>query len=59
MTLATFADALSQSAESLTKYDVWQGRDGEGASLCCAKPTNSALNSASSTGMQRRACCCA
>lgn len=32
VTLAAFADALSQSAESLTKYDVWQGRDGEGAS---------------------------
>lgn len=32
VTLASFADALSQSAESLTKYDVWQGRDGEGAS---------------------------
>jgi ATP-dependent helicase/nuclease subunit B len=32
VSLSTFADALSQSAESLTKYDVWQGRDGEGAS---------------------------
>ncbi|MGD9966014.1 MAG: double-strand break repair protein AddB [Hyphomonadaceae bacterium] len=30
--LSEFADALSQSAESLTKYDVWQGRDGEAAS---------------------------
>jgi ATP-dependent helicase/nuclease subunit B len=29
VTLAEFADALSQSAESLTAYDVWQGRDGE------------------------------
>lgn len=32
VSLSAFADALSQSAESLTKYDVWQGRDGEGAS---------------------------
>lgn len=32
VSLAAFSDALSQSAESLTKYDVWQGRDGEGAS---------------------------
>lgn len=32
VTLAEFADALSQSAESLTKYDIWQGRDGEAAS---------------------------
>ncbi len=32
VSLSAFADALSQCAESLTKYDVWQGRDGEGAS---------------------------
>lgn len=32
VSLSAFADALSQSAESFTKYDVWQGRDGEGAS---------------------------
>lgn len=32
VTLDGFADALSQSAESLTKYDIWQGRDGEAAS---------------------------
>lgn len=32
VSLSAFADALSQSAESLTKYDVWQGRDGEAAS---------------------------
>ncbi len=31
VTLASFADALSQSAENLTRYDVWQGRDGEAA----------------------------
>jgi len=31
VTLAEFADALSQSAEALTKYDIWQGRDGEAA----------------------------
>lgn len=27
--LAEFADALTQSAEKLTAFDVWQGRDGE------------------------------
>jgi ATP-dependent helicase/nuclease subunit B len=29
VTLSELADALSQSAEQLTQYDVWQGRDGE------------------------------
>ena len=32
VTLAEFADAISQTAELLTEYDVWQDRDGEAAS---------------------------
>lgn len=32
-TLAHFADALSEAAETLTQHGVWQGRDGEAAAL--------------------------
>ncbi|HYD86409.1 MAG TPA: double-strand break repair protein AddB [Vitreimonas sp.] len=31
LTLAEFADALSQCAETLTEHEIWQGRDGEAA----------------------------
>ena len=29
LTLAKFADAVSQCAETLTEHEIWQGRDGE------------------------------
>lgn len=31
LTLAEFADAISQCAETLTAHEIWQGRDGEAA----------------------------